>query len=82
MNIPEVDEDIREVSYEVESPDEVAFVIAARELGLEFHKRTRTSLSMCELDLVSNKKVERPAFLWPLVFETKNFLLLHFPSPK
>ncbi|XP_028787948.1 putative phospholipid-transporting ATPase 9 [Neltuma alba] len=57
--IPEVDEDTGNISYEAESPDEAAFVIAARELGFEFYKRTQTSLSMYELDPVSGKKVER-----------------------
>ncbi|KAK4773904.1 hypothetical protein SAY87_028923 [Trapa incisa] len=57
--IPEVDEVTGKVLYEAESPDEAAFVIAARELGFEFHKRTQTSISLCELDLVSCEKVER-----------------------
>ncbi|XP_061340720.1 putative phospholipid-transporting ATPase 9 [Gastrolobium bilobum] len=57
--IPEVDEDTGNVSYEAESPDEAAFVIAAREVGFEFYKRTQTSLSMYELDPVSGDKVER-----------------------
>ncbi|CAN0876633.1 Putative phospholipid-transporting ATPase 9 [Linum grandiflorum] len=57
--IPEVDEDTEKVSYEAESPDEAAFVIAARELGFEFYKRTQTSISVRELDLVSGNKVER-----------------------
>ncbi|KAK7275141.1 hypothetical protein RIF29_16249 [Crotalaria pallida] len=57
--IPEVDEDTGNVSYEAESPDEAAFVIAAREVGFEFYKRTQTSLSMYELDPVSGNKVER-----------------------
>ena len=57
--IPEVDEETGHVSYEAESPDEAAFVIAARELGFEFYKRTQTSISIHELDLVSGKKVER-----------------------
>lgn len=57
--IPEVDENTGEVSYEAESPDEAAFVIAARELGFEFYKRTQTSVSLHELDPVSGEKVER-----------------------
>ncbi|XP_073221218.1 putative phospholipid-transporting ATPase 9 isoform X2 [Cicer arietinum] len=57
--IPEVDEVEGNVSYEAESPDEAAFVIAARELGFEFYKRTQASLSMYELDPVSGDKVER-----------------------
>ncbi|XP_016514164.1 putative phospholipid-transporting ATPase 9 [Nicotiana tabacum] len=57
--IPEVDEGTREISYEAESPDEAAFVIAAREIGFELFKRTQTSVSVHELDLASGKKVER-----------------------
>uniref|UniRef100_A0A5B6ZKJ8 Phospholipid-transporting ATPase n=1 Tax=Davidia involucrata TaxID=16924 RepID=A0A5B6ZKJ8_DAVIN len=57
--IPEVDEDMGRVSYEAESPDEAAFVVAARELGFEFYKRTQTSVSLNELDPVSGRKVER-----------------------
>ncbi|GLT73126.1 hypothetical protein SLA2020_450040 [Shorea laevis] len=57
--IPEVDEDTGNVSYEAESPDEAAFVIAAREVGFEFYKRTQTSISIREQDPVSSKKVER-----------------------
>ncbi|EXB65552.1 Putative phospholipid-transporting ATPase 9 [Morus notabilis] len=57
--IPEVNENTGKISYEAESPDEAAFVIAARELGFEFYKRTQTSISLRELDQVSGKKVER-----------------------
>ncbi|CAL5419079.1 unnamed protein product [Camellia sinensis] len=57
--IPEEDEDTAKISYEAESPDEAAFVIAAKELGFEFYKRTQTSVSLHELDTVSGKKVER-----------------------
>ncbi|CAJ1932170.1 unnamed protein product [Sphenostylis stenocarpa] len=39
--LPEVDEDTGHVSYESESPDELAFVIAAREIGFKFYKRTQ-----------------------------------------
>ncbi|KVH97516.1 Cation-transporting P-type ATPase [Cynara cardunculus var. scolymus] len=46
--IPDVDEDTRNVTYEAESPDEAAFVIAARELGFEFYKRTQTSVSFMD----------------------------------
>ncbi|GAB2297092.1 Putative phospholipid-transporting ATPase 9 [Dionaea muscipula] len=57
--IPEVDEETGEVSYEAESPDEAAFVIAARELGFEFYKRTQTTVSLHMLDPLSGKKVDR-----------------------
>ncbi|KAL1218540.1 putative phospholipid-transporting ATPase 9 [Cardamine amara subsp. amara] len=57
--IPEVDEDTEKISYEAESPDEAAFVIAARELGFEFFNRTQTTISVRELDLVTGKRIER-----------------------
>ncbi|KAJ0989094.1 hypothetical protein J5N97_007450 [Dioscorea zingiberensis] len=57
--IPEVDEESGKVSYEAESPDEAAFVIAAREIGFKFYQRTQTSISVHELDPVSRKTVER-----------------------
>ncbi|KAL9327314.1 hypothetical protein ACSQ67_007959 [Phaseolus vulgaris] len=57
--IPEVNDDTGKVSYEAESPDEAAFLIAARELGFEFYGRGQTSLSTFELDPVSRNKVER-----------------------
>ncbi|KAF3656198.1 putative phospholipid-transporting ATPase 11 [Capsicum chinense] len=57
--IPEVDEVTGKVSYEAESPDEAAFVIAAREVGFEFFKRTQTTVSVHELDLESGKRIER-----------------------
>ncbi|CAA2967155.1 phospholipid-transporting ATPase 9 [Olea europaea subsp. europaea] len=60
--IPDVDEDTSKVSYEAESPDEAAFVIAAREVGFEFFKRTQTSVSVNELDPVSGRRVESVMF--------------------
>ncbi|KAL8138104.1 hypothetical protein V2J09_004105 [Rumex salicifolius] len=57
--IPEVDEETGKISYEAESPDEAAFVIAARELGFEFYKRTQTSVSIHEFDPRLGKQVDR-----------------------
>ncbi|KAI4373311.1 hypothetical protein MLD38_011447 [Melastoma candidum] len=57
--IPDVGDETGKVTYEAESPDEAAFVIAAREVGFEFCNRTQTSISVKELDLASGKKVER-----------------------
>ncbi|KAI3474893.1 hypothetical protein Pfo_030204 [Paulownia fortunei] len=42
-----------------ESPDEAAFVIAARELGFEFFERTQTSIFLHELDHRSGRKIDR-----------------------
>lgn len=57
--IPDVNEESGEISYEAESPDEAAFVIAARELGFQFFGSTQTSISLHELDPVSGKIVNR-----------------------
>ncbi|KAK9052411.1 hypothetical protein SSX86_029040 [Deinandra increscens subsp. villosa] len=55
--IPEVNKDTGELSYEAESPDEAAFVIAAREVGFEFFQRTQTSIYLHECE--NGKKVDR-----------------------
>jgi phospholipid-translocating ATPase len=57
--IPEVDEESGKISYEAESPDEAAFVVAARELGFTFYRRTQTDVCLHELDPVSGKQVDR-----------------------
>ncbi|KAK8455441.1 hypothetical protein SEVIR_4G165700v4 [Setaria viridis] len=51
--IAEIDE-TGKVSYEAESPDEAAFVIAARELGFEFYKRSPTTIIVRERDPSQN----------------------------
>ncbi|XP_072972550.1 probable phospholipid-transporting ATPase 8 [Typha angustifolia] len=48
--IPVVNKKSVEISYEAESPDEAAFVTAARELGFEFFQRTQTSISLHEIN--------------------------------
>ncbi|GAV73284.1 E1-E2_ATPase domain-containing protein/HAD domain-containing protein [Cephalotus follicularis] len=57
--LPDVDENTGKITYEAESPDEAAFVIAAREFGFEFYKRTQTSISVLEFDPRTGNKVER-----------------------
>ncbi|CAN7098233.1 unnamed protein product [Brassica rapa subsp. narinosa] len=57
--IPERDEATGAVSYEAESPDEAAFVVAARELGFEFFSRTQNGISIRELDIATGQRVER-----------------------
>lgn len=57
--VPEVDEETGRVTYEAESPDEAAFVIAARELGFEFFERSQMSVSLHEIDPISRRKVDR-----------------------
>ncbi|XVE83969.1 hypothetical protein DITRI_Ditri16bG0131400 [Diplodiscus trichospermus] len=56
--VPEVTES-GEIIYEVESADEAAFVIAAREVGFKFFARNQTSIKLHELDPVSGETVER-----------------------
>lgn len=57
--IPEVHQETGEIAYEAESPDEAAFVIAARELGFEFFERTQSSISLHELDHRSGRNIDR-----------------------
>jgi phospholipid-translocating ATPase len=60
--IPEVDEVSGKVTYEAESPDEAAFVVAARELGFTFYQRTQAGVSLHELDPLSGEQVDRYGF--------------------
>ncbi|KAG0494209.1 hypothetical protein HPP92_005203 [Vanilla planifolia] len=46
--IPELDNETGNLTYEAESPDEGAFLAAAREFGFEFYKRTQTSVFVRE----------------------------------
>ncbi|KAK7833496.1 putative phospholipid-transporting atpase 8 [Quercus suber] len=46
--IPEKNEELGEIMYRAESPDEAAFVIAAKEIGFEFFRVTQTSISLRE----------------------------------
>ncbi|KAL8139510.1 hypothetical protein V2J09_005531 [Rumex salicifolius] len=57
--IPDVNKETDEVLYEVESPDEAAFVIAARQIGFQFFNRTQTSISLRELDFMNGREVDR-----------------------
>ncbi|KAF5201305.1 Phospholipid-transporting atpase [Thalictrum thalictroides] len=65
--IAEVDEETGKISYEAESPDEAAFVIAAREFGFEFYNRTQTSIYLHEFCPVSKAKVDRSYELLNLI---------------
>lgn len=60
--VPEVKNASEKIMYEAESPDEAAFVIAARELGYEFYERTQTSISLHEFDPWIGRKVDRSSF--------------------
>ncbi|VAI89711.1 unnamed protein product [Triticum turgidum subsp. durum] len=57
--IPEVNEATGALTYEAESPDEGAFLVAAREFGFEFFKRTQASVFIKEKYTSSNGTTER-----------------------
>ncbi|KAJ6775740.1 putative PHOSPHOLIPID-TRANSPORTING ATPASE [Salix koriyanagi] len=57
--VPERNKQTGEITYEAESPDELAFVISAREIGFELFERTQSSVSLHELDPETGKKVTR-----------------------
>ncbi|KAI5058579.1 hypothetical protein GOP47_0026749 [Adiantum capillus-veneris] len=53
--IPERNDATGAINYEVESPDEGAFVLAARAFGFEFYRRTQSSVLVNEPDVSSGK---------------------------
>ncbi|KAG2728745.1 hypothetical protein I3760_01G218600 [Carya illinoinensis] len=57
--IPELNEETGSCTYEAESPDEGAFLVAAREFGFEFCKRTQSSVVICERYPNPGQPVER-----------------------
>ncbi|CAI9114362.1 OLC1v1015070C1 [Oldenlandia corymbosa var. corymbosa] len=57
--IPEMNEDTGTLAYEAESPDEGAFLVAAREFGFEFCKRTQSSIIVRERYSSVEEPVER-----------------------
>ncbi|CAK8535942.1 unnamed protein product [Lathyrus sativus] len=57
--IPELNEENDSCTYEAESPDEGAFLIAAREFGFEFYRRTQSSVVVREIISASGQVVER-----------------------
>ncbi|WCJ20979.1 ATPase E1-E2 type family protein / haloacid dehalogenase-like hydrolase family protein [Euphorbia peplus] len=57
--VPEKNNESDETFYEAESPDEAAFVIAAREIGFELYERTQTSISLHELDPTTGRKIKK-----------------------
>ncbi|KAM7480579.1 hypothetical protein LguiA_028792 [Lonicera macranthoides] len=57
--IPELNEETGSFNYEAESPDEGAFLVAAREFGFEFCKRTQTSIFVREKYHSSQEPIER-----------------------
>ncbi|XP_012484831.1 probable phospholipid-transporting ATPase 4 [Gossypium raimondii] len=71
--IPELNEETGTYAYEAESPDEGAFLVAAREFGFEFFKRTQTSVFVRERYIGSGQTTER---------EYKILNLLEFTSKR
>ncbi|CAL5042267.1 unnamed protein product [Urochloa decumbens] len=57
--IPEINEATGSIAYEAESPDEGAFLVAAREFGFEFFKRTQSSVFVREKHTSSKGTIER-----------------------
>ncbi|KAG4972476.1 hypothetical protein JHK84_038555 [Glycine max] len=57
--IPELNEETESCTYEAESPDEGAFLVAAREFGFEFYRRTQSSVAICERFSASGQVVQR-----------------------
>ncbi|KAJ6801000.1 putative phospholipid-transporting ATPase 4 [Iris pallida] len=71
--IPETNEETGVITYEAESPDEGAFLVAAREFGFEFCRRTQSSIFVRERVSSSGNPVER---------EFKVLNLLEFSSKR
>ncbi|EXB75145.1 Putative phospholipid-transporting ATPase 5 [Morus notabilis] len=57
--IPVEDDKVDMLKYEAESPEEVAFLIAAQEFGLQFYGRTQSTMFLKEVDPYSGKVVKR-----------------------
>lgn len=57
--IPELNEETGSFTYEAESPDEGAFLVAVREFGFEFCKRNQSSTFIRERLSLSGQPVER-----------------------
>lgn len=71
--VPELNEETGDFTYEAESPDEGAFLVAARQFGFEFSKRTQSSVFINENYAQAGQLVER---------EFKILNLLEFTSKR
>ncbi|KAH6793231.1 ATPase E1-E2 type family protein / haloacid dehalogenase-like hydrolase family protein [Perilla frutescens var. hirtella] len=71
--IPEQNEETGMFTYEAESPDEGAFLVAAREFGFEFCKRTQSGVHVRE---------RYPSYEEPVEREYKVLNLLDFTSKR
>ncbi|KAK7294382.1 hypothetical protein RJT34_17271 [Clitoria ternatea] len=57
--IPELNEETGVYTYEAESPDEGSFLVAAREFGFEFCRRSQSSIFVHEKISLSGQVIER-----------------------
>ncbi|KAL3838195.1 hypothetical protein ACJIZ3_022786 [Penstemon smallii] len=71
--VPEQNEETGVFTYEAESPDEGSFLVAAREFGFEFCKRTQSSIFV---------KERYPSYQEPIKREFKLLNLLDFTSKR
>ncbi|XP_071710472.1 probable phospholipid-transporting ATPase 4 [Rutidosis leptorrhynchoides] len=71
--IPELNEETGGYTYEAESPDEGAFLVAAREFGFEYCKRTQSSIFVRE---------RYPSYFEPVEREYKLLNILDFTSKR
>ncbi|KAL0429911.1 UNVERIFIED_CONTAM: putative phospholipid-transporting ATPase 4 [Sesamum radiatum] len=71
--IPELNEETGIFTYEAESPDEGSFLVAAREFGFEFSRRTQSSIFVRE---------RYPSYDEPIEREYKLLNLLDFTSKR
>ncbi|GKA12944.1 probable phospholipid-transporting ATPase 4 [Tanacetum coccineum] len=71
--IPELNEATGTYTYEAESPDEGAFLVAAREFGFEYCRRTQSSISVRE---------KHNPFHEPIEMEFKLLNILDFTSKR
>ncbi|KAE8704564.1 Phospholipid-transporting ATPase 6 [Hibiscus syriacus] len=69
--IPELNEETGTYTYEAESPDEGAFLVAAKEFGFEFYKRTQSSVFVLERYLDSGPTKREYKILNLLEFTSK-----------
>ncbi|RZC49676.1 hypothetical protein C5167_018094 [Papaver somniferum] len=69
--LPEPNEETGSFTYEAESPDEAAFLVAAREFGFEFCKRTQSTVVIRERYPSGNPEEREYKILNILEFDSK-----------
>ena len=68
--IAELIEETDSFNYQAESSDEGAFLVAARELGFQFRKRTQSSISVRDRHPFSIGYIERSQSISLLLFSS------------